>query len=98
MTSPPKGSRFELVPDWICEVISPSTARIDRVIKRAICGRRGVAPLWLVDPLARTLEVFALESGRWAFVGAYADEAVVRAAPFDAVAIDLLRWWGETRE
>jgi len=97
MPAPPTGAFFDLAPDWVCEVISPSTARVDRVIKMAIYARHGVSHAWLLDPLARTLEVFGLESGRWVMLSAHGDDAIVRAAPFDAVAIDLLRLWGESR-
>ena len=59
----PEDQRFEVVPDWVCEILSPSTAKRDRVIKMPVYARRGVAYLWLVDPLAKTLETFALDQG-----------------------------------
>ncbi len=86
-----------LAPDWICEVLSPSTYRIDRIKKLHIYGREGVKHAWLVHPGERTLDVLRLESGRWAIIGTHADDAVVRAEPFQAVAIDLLPLWGESR-
>ena len=89
----PNVAGFTLAPDWVCEVQSPSTARIDRVQKRTIYARSGVASLWMIDPLARTLEVQALQDGRWVLVGAYADTARVRAVPFEALEIDLANWW-----
>lgn len=88
---------FTLAPDWICEVLSPSTHRLDRVKKLRIYGREGVKHAWLLDPGERTLEVLRLESGRWSIVATFADDALVRAEPFDAVAIDLLPLWGEAR-
>ena len=88
---------FTLAPNWICEVLSPSTYRLDRMRKLRICGREGVEHAWLVHPGERTLEVLRLESGRWAIAGTFADAARVRAEPFDAVAIDLLPLWGEQR-
>ena len=88
---------FTLAPDWICEVLSPSTYRLDRIKKLRIDGREGVKHAWLVHPGERTLEVLRLQSGRWAIVATYADDAIVRAEPFDAIAIDLLPLWGETR-
>lgn len=88
---------FTLAPDWICEVLSPSTYRLDRIKKLRVYGREGVKHAWLVHPVERTLEVLRLESGRWSIVGTFADDAIVRAEPFDAVAIDLLPLWGETR-
>jgi Uma2 family endonuclease len=94
---PDKTPYFTVVPDWICEVLSPSTYRLDRIKKMRIYGREGVKHAWLVHPGERTLEVLRLQSGRWAIVATHADDAIVRAEPFDAIAIDLLPLWGETR-
>ena len=91
---------FELAPDWVCEVLSTSTARVDRVRKKPIYAREGVVHLWLVDPIARTLEVYKLDGGRWVDVGAYGDAELVRAEPFAAVEMDMSQWWlaDETEE
>lgn len=97
MPDPPNTSFIELAPDWICEVISPSTARVDRVRKMSIYAASGVEHAWLLDPSARTLEVYRLEAGRWVLLGAHGDDAIVHAEPFAEVAIDLLRFWGERR-
>ncbi|HCF57320.1 MAG TPA: hypothetical protein DFS52_04900 [Myxococcales bacterium] len=86
-----------IAPDFICEVLSPSTASIDRGKKRAIYLREKVRHLWLVDPLARTLEVFERGDGNWILLCTHADEARVRTPPFEAVELDLLELWGETR-
>ncbi|MEA2625799.1 MAG: hypothetical protein QOD06_1844, partial [Candidatus Binatota bacterium] len=59
----PNVAAFTLAPDWLCEVISPSTARLDRSRKMRVYAREGVAHLWLVDPLARILEIYRLENG-----------------------------------
>ena len=59
----PNDAYFTLAPDWICEVVSPSTEAIDRGRKLRIYAREGVAHAWLVDPLRRTLEVLALVAG-----------------------------------
>jgi Uma2 family endonuclease len=82
-------------PDWVCEVISPSTGRIDRARKMGIYAREGVAHLWFVDPLARTLETYRVgdEERRWIVVENFGGDDVVHAVPFDAVALDLARWW-----
>jgi Uma2 family endonuclease len=86
---------FEVVPDWICEVVSPRTAAIDRVRKMRIYAREGVATAWLVDPLAKTLEVYRLEGKSWVLEESFDGAGHVRVAPFDAVEIDLSRWWLE---
>jgi Uma2 family endonuclease len=84
---------FTLAPDWICEVVSPSTGRIDRSRKMRIYGDAGVASLWLVDPLARTLEVYRREDDRWIVAAVHGGDDVVRAEPFDAVELAIARWW-----
>jgi Uma2 family endonuclease len=89
---------FVLAPDWVCEVLSPSTERIDRVRKLAVYAREGVRHAWLLNPIARTLEVFRLEGQRWLLVATHGPDEVVRAEPFDAIEIDLLSLWGETRQ
>jgi len=87
---------ISLAPDWLCEVLSPSTGQLDRVRKLPLYAREGVPNVWLVDPGDRTLEVCRLEAGRWIVAGAYGDRDVVRAEPFDAVELDLSRWWTDT--
>jgi Uma2 family endonuclease len=89
----PNAPAFTQAPDWICEVVSPSTGRIDRSRKMQIYARDGVSHLWLVDPLLETLETYRTESGRWLVVGTPAGEDTVRAEPFDAVELQLGRWW-----
>lgn len=84
---------FTLPPDWVCEAVSPSTARIDRTKKATIYAREGIAHLWLLDPLARTLEVHRLESGRWVVAATHGGDGPLRAEPFDAVELTLGRWW-----
>lgn len=87
-------AQFHAVPAWVCEVISPSTQRHDRVLKLPFYARAGVGHAWLVDPIAETLEVFALEGGRWVVAGSYSADDVVRAAPFEAVELALSWLWG----
>src|SRR6185295_11074803 len=82
MASVPDTAYITLAPDWVCEVLSPSTETIDRGKKLAIYAREGVQHAWLLNPLLRTLEVWRLVSKRWSLVGAHADSAKVRAAPF----------------
>jgi len=91
----PDAPWFDLAPDWLCETLSPSTARIDRGRKLRIYARAGVPHVWLLDPLARTLEVLALEGGRF-FVAAVHDGAArLHAEPFAAHELDLARLWLE---
>ncbi|MCC7381573.1 MAG: Uma2 family endonuclease [Deltaproteobacteria bacterium] len=89
MPETPGTPAISLAPDWICEVLSPSTAKIDRVKKLPIYAREAVGHAWLVDPIARTLEVYRHDAGRWVLIAAFADEVVVRAEPFDAIELEL---------
>jgi Uma2 family endonuclease len=84
---------YDQVPDWVCEVISPSTERIDRGKKMRIYRREGVRFIWLLSPLLKTLEVYRLEEGRWVLLETYEEDAKVRAEPFDAVELDLSAIW-----
>lgn len=91
----PDEAYFTLAPDWICEVVSPSTAAIDRVKKLSIYAREAVQHAWLVDPIARTLEVLRLDGERWSIVLTASNADVVRAEPFDALELDLMWLWSE---
>ncbi len=86
---------FTLAPDWVCEVLSRSTAKLDRTEKLPIYADHRVGHVWLVDPILRTLEVMRLESGRWSILGTYNDEARVRAEPFEAFELDLGILWAD---
>jgi Uma2 family endonuclease len=86
---------FTLAPDWVCEVLSASTAKIDRMQKLPIYAEHGVAHAWLVDPVLRTLEVLRLEGGRWSIAASYEDDARVRAEPFDAIELELGVLWAD---
>jgi Uma2 family endonuclease len=86
---------FTLAPDWVCEILSPSTAPVDRGHKLRIYGREGVAHVWLLDPEARTLEVMRRLDQQWLLVGVHEGRSKVRAEPFDAVELDLAPLWGE---
>ncbi|WP_433926114.1 Uma2 family endonuclease [Sorangium cellulosum] len=90
----PETAYFSLAPDWICEVLSPSTEQVDRKEKMPIYAREGVQHAWLVDPIQRTLEVFSLAPGRgWTPVATDRDAARVRVAPFEAIEIELRLLW-----
>jgi Uma2 family endonuclease len=95
MAGIPNAAFLTLVPDWVCEVVSPSTERIDRQRKLRIYGREGVRDVWLVNPLLRTLEVLRLENARWTLVTTLGGDEEARVEPFDAVTIPLSRIWPE---
>jgi Uma2 family endonuclease len=84
---------YEEAPDWVCEVISPRTERIDRGKKMRIYRREGVGHVWLINPLARTLEVYRLTGGQWTLVETFEGEAVVRAEPFELLELPLATLW-----
>ncbi len=89
----PEGHRCTVVPNWVCEILSPSTASIDREVKMPIYARFGVASAWLIDPRARTLDAYTLAAGTWREIGRFAGSEQVSVAPFDAVTIDLGDLW-----
>jgi Uma2 family endonuclease len=89
----PDAAFFTLAPDWICEILSPSTEKADRLRKLTVYAREGVSYAWLVNPVLRTLEIFRLENGRWLLAGTHGGEESVRAEPFDAITLDLQRIW-----
>jgi Uma2 family endonuclease len=93
----PEDHRFEVVPDWVCEILSPATAKKDRIHKMPLYARYGVAYAWLVDPLARTLEAFARHSaGHWLLIGAFQDDDLISTAPFEAITLALAELWAPT--
>jgi Uma2 family endonuclease len=90
----PETAWFELVPDWVCEVLSPSTARTDRALKMPLYAREEVAHLWLVDPDARILEVFRLaEEGRWLLLRTLKENDAVSQPPFEDFTFPLHDLW-----
>jgi Uma2 family endonuclease len=84
-----------LAPDWICEILSPSTEKLDRGQKMAVYAREGVKHLWLVSPRTQSLEVYRLEDGSWAKLGMHTGDAVVHAEPFEALPLELALLWEE---
>lgn len=93
MPAVPNVAHCTVAPDWLCEVLSPSTETIDRRKKLPIYARAGVGHAWLVDPLQRTLEVLRLESQRWSLVADHEGDATVRAEPFGAIELLLRSLW-----
>jgi Uma2 family endonuclease len=86
-------SFFTLAPVWLCEVLSKSTERYDRVKKLKIYARAGVEYVWLVSPLMRTLEVLRLHDDVWTTIATHIDGERVRPVPFEDVEIDLATLW-----
>jgi Uma2 family endonuclease len=94
MPTMPRVAAFTLAPDWIGEVVSPSTEDHDRDVKMPVYAREGVLHAWLVDPIAKTLEVYTLDADkRYREPATYRDLDVVRAAPFDAIELELSALW-----
>jgi Uma2 family endonuclease len=89
----PDTAALTLAPDWVCEVLSPSTETLDRARKMGSYAREGVKYLWLVDPRTRLLEVYRLEHGRWSHLGTYVGDALVRAEPFEMLELKLNLLW-----
>jgi Uma2 family endonuclease len=89
----PTTATIDVAPAWVCEVQSPSTARIDRVKKLPMYAEIGVQHVWMIDPVLRTLEVLRLENDRWILAGNYGGDDLVRAEPFEAVEIELAALW-----
>ncbi|HSB61636.1 MAG TPA: Uma2 family endonuclease [Vicinamibacteria bacterium] len=89
----PAAAFLTIPPDWVCEVLSGSTERLDRVKRLAVYAREDVRHAWLVNPIQRTLEVLRLESRRWVLICTQEGDARVRAEPFDAIDLDLALLW-----
>jgi Uma2 family endonuclease len=93
MPSLGEGNQFDLAPDWACEILSPSTVRLDKKQKLPVYAEFGTRYLWLLDPLARTMETFRLTSGKWLLTGFHSGDDKVRAEPFQEVEIELAILW-----
>ncbi len=91
----PDTAWFELAPDWVCEVLSPGTRAKDRAKKMPIYAAEEVGHCWLVDPDARTLEVYQNAEGRWLLLGVFEDNDEISAPPFDAIAFNLGVLWAD---
>ena len=91
----PDEAHFTLAPDWVCEVLSASTASLDRALKMPVYAREGVQYVWLVDPERQSLEVFRLQDGRYTLLVTHAGMTRVRAEPFEALELELPYLWGK---
>lgn len=89
----PRAAFFTMAPDWLCEVLSPSTARVDRAIKLPLYARYGVSHVWFVDPDPKTLEIYRLDGSTYRLMATFGGEEPVRAEPFDAIQLDLAVLW-----
>jgi Uma2 family endonuclease len=89
----PQEAYFTLAPDWVCEVQSPSTASLDRLEKLRVYAREQVRCVWLVDPIATTVEVFGLEAGRWVLTFTAGGSETIPLPPFDDLPLDLTLLW-----
>jgi len=89
MSSLPDTPYLTLVPDWVCEILSPSTARLDQGPKRQIYAGCGVPYLWLLDPVTRVLDAYQLVSGKWLLLGTATGSGDVSLPPFDAISFSL---------
>jgi Uma2 family endonuclease len=89
----PDTASFSLAPDWVCEVLSPSTLVLDRGLKMKVYAREGVKHLWLMDPAARMLEVYRLEASQWLLLDTHVGATTVSAEPFDVVTLELGTVW-----
>jgi Uma2 family endonuclease len=88
----PDDNPLRIVPTWCAEVLSPSTASDDRTLKLPLYASTGVAHVWLIDPLLRTIEVYESTDGRPTLAATARDADVVRLPPFDSE-LSLATWW-----
>jgi len=95
LPSLPRDAAITVVPDWVCEVLSPTIRRHHNLVKRPLYAAVGVQWLWTVDSEALTVTVHRLQDGRWLELGVYADERDARIEPFADIAVDVSAWWPE---
>jgi Uma2 family endonuclease len=94
LSAVPDEAYLTLAPDWVCEVLSPSTEELDRGEKLRVYARERVTHAWLIDPRRQTLEVLALDARKqWVRRRALEGNAKIRAAPFDAIELELGALW-----
>lgn len=90
----PDAPAITVAPDWVCEILSPSSEAMDRVPKLAIYLRERVSHVWFVNPRSFTLEVLRRAEGHWILVATHDGDQIVHADPFDAVPLELFRLCG----
>lgn len=90
----PNEAHIDLAPDWICEVLSPGTARHDRSVKMPVYAAQRIADAWLIDVQSQTLEAYERdERGRWVLLQTYAGDEPVHPPPFHALPFALGELW-----
>lgn len=94
MPSLPDTAWFDIIPDWVCEILSPSTAKVDRVEKMPIYAHLGISHFWLIDPQLQTLEVYELHNSQWVLLEIIDNDKLVSSAPFQDVSFSLSSLWG----
>ncbi len=95
MAKVPNDAFITLAPDWVAEVLSPSTAKYDRTDKLDIYARESVKWAWLIDPVGRTLEALRHDGEHWTLLGTWRDDARFRAEPFEAIEFELAMLWDD---
>lgn len=88
----PDENPLSILPDWCCEILSTSTARVDVTVKLPLYARSGVPWIWIVDPMRRLVEVFETVDGRPALTAAAKDDESLVLPPFDGE-IAVGAWW-----
>jgi Uma2 family endonuclease len=91
LSHPDRIRPLDVVPDWVCEVLSPSTAARDRIVKWRLYAQAGIPFYWLIDPDLRALEALALRDGVWVELGVFDETATARIAPFEAIELEIGR-------
>ena len=91
--TPPDAAYFTLAPDWVCEVLSPSTRKLDLGGKSSVYARADVKYIWFVDPIARSLETKVLRGEKWVEIATLHDDATVSLPPFEAISFSLGDLW-----
>lgn len=93
LTPFPETAFIATPPDWLAEVLSPSTQALDRTSKLDVYAANGVAHCWYVDPIAKTQEVLALTGAKYLIAATFKDDDPVTAPPFEVHTFKLDVLW-----
>jgi Uma2 family endonuclease len=91
----PTEAIIDVVPDWVCEVVSESSRKTDRKLKPPIYLKSGVKHMWIVEPAARTVEIYRATDQGWLLLETFSDDDQMKAEPFESFVIPLAHVWGE---